>query len=149
MSEHAGDRNTWRGDFQRQSANRAHGRAVQSAGMSRPPITITCECGDKKRVAYGERWRCERCGRSWNTQQIPAEAYEKLLRRMRRHKLEVLVAATIAAAVLIPLIVVGGPRFIGLVPAAMAIWLFVFLPYWRRRYRRTAHDAPRWELHPE
>jgi hypothetical protein len=31
----------------------------------------------------------------------------------------------------------------------MAIWLFWFLPYWRRRYRRTAHEAPRWELHPE
>jgi hypothetical protein len=35
------------------------------------------------------------------------------------------------------------------VPAVMMIWLFVVLPYWRRRYRRTAKTAPRWELHPE
>jgi hypothetical protein len=28
-------------------------------------------------------------------------------------------------------------------------WLFVLLPFWRRRYRRTARSAPRWELHPE
>jgi len=36
-----------------------------------------------------------------------------------------------------------------LVPAVMAAWLFLFRPFWRRRYRRTAHEAPRWELHPE
>src|SRR5437870_2590340 len=41
--------------------------------MRRPPITIRCECGESRDVAYGELWRCERCGRSWNTQQIPAE----------------------------------------------------------------------------
>jgi Flp pilus assembly protein TadB len=114
-----------------------------------PPITIRCECGERKYVAYGERWRCERCGRSWDTNQIPAADYEGLLRRMRRHKLEAIAAAAIAAAVLVPLIVLVSARFITLVPAAMAIWLFVFLPYWRRRYRRTARGAPRWELHPD
>jgi len=68
---------------------------------------------------------------------------------MRRHKLEVLAAAAIAAAVLISLIVVVSARFIMVVPVVMAFWLFLFLPYWRRRYRRTAHDTPRWQLHPE
>jgi len=116
--------------------------------VGRPPITITCECGEVKRVAYGERWTCERCGRSWNTQQIPAEEYDGLLRRVRRHKIEAVAAAAVALAVFIPLIVVSA-RFILLLPPAMMIWLFVFLPYWRRRYRRTAHDAPRWQLHPE
>jgi len=68
---------------------------------------------------------------------------------MRRHKLEVLAAAAIAAAVLISLIVVVSARFIMVVPVVMAFWLFLFLPHWRRRYRRTAHDTPRWQLHPE
>jgi len=117
--------------------------------MRRPPITITCECGEAKEVAYGERWQCERCGRSWNTQNIPAEEYEGLLRRMRRHKLEVLAVGGLLAAILVPLIVVVSPRFIAVVPMVMAIWLFVFLPFWRRRYRRTARGAPRWELHPD
>jgi hypothetical protein len=117
--------------------------------MRGPPITIRCECGEAKEVAYGERWRCERCGRSWNTQQIPAEEYEGLLRRMRRHKLEALAMAAIAAAVMIPLIVVVSSGFIFLVPMVMTAWLFLFLPLWRRRYRRTAQGAPRWELHPE
>ncbi len=117
--------------------------------MARPPITITCECGETKRVAYGQRWQCERCGRSWNTAQIPHEEYEGLLRRMRRHKIEVLAVAAIAAAILVPLIVFVSGRVIAAVPFVMAIWLFWFLPYWRRRYRRTAHETPRWELHPE
>jgi len=117
--------------------------------MRRPPITIKCECGDTKEVAYGERWRCERCGRSWNTQHIPAEEYERLLRRVRHHKLEVLALAGLMAAVLVPLIVVVSARFIAVVPMVMAIWLFVFLPFWRRRYRRTARSAPRWEIYPD
>ena len=50
--------------------------------MRRPPITITCECGETESVPYGERWECERCGRRWNTQQMPAEEYERLLRRI-------------------------------------------------------------------
>ena len=117
--------------------------------MGKPPITITCECGVTKDVAYGERWQCEECGRSWNTKQIPAEEYDGLLRRMRRHKIEALAATAVAAAVLVSLMVAVGGRFFLLIPIVMAMWLFLFLPFWRRRYHRTARGAPRWELHPE
>ena len=117
--------------------------------MRRPPITIKCECGEARDVVYGERWRCETCGRSWNTLQIPAEEYEGLLRRVRRHQLEALAMVAVAAAVMIPLIVVVSSSFVFLVPVVMAFWLFLVLPSWRRRYRRTARGAPRWELHPE
>ncbi len=55
----------------------------------------------------------------------------------------------VAAAVMVPLIVVVSSRFILLVPLVMAAWLFMVLPAWRRRYRRTALGAPRWELRPE
>src|SRR5882672_1808139 len=106
--------------------------------MRKSPITINCECGEMKSVAYGERWVCDRCHRSWNTQQIPNEEYQGLLRRMRRHELEVLAMAAIAAAVLIPLIVVVDSGLIFVTPLAMAAWLFFVLPVWRRRYRRTA-----------
>ena len=76
-------------------------RSYNQPRMSKPPITIKCECGETKGVAYGERWRCERCGRSWNTQNIPIEEYEGLLRRMRRHKLEVFALGGLMAAVLV------------------------------------------------
>jgi hypothetical protein len=117
--------------------------------VARPPITISCECGEKRDVAYGERWQCEKCGRTWNTAQIPAEEYEQLLRSVRRHKLEALGLAGGAAAVLAPLIIFVSASFISLVPLAMVGWLVGFLPRWRRRYRRTARTAPRWQLHPE
>ncbi|MFL5914435.1 MAG: hypothetical protein ACJ752_02180 [Gaiellaceae bacterium] len=117
--------------------------------MAKPPITISCECGEKRDVAYGERWQCEKCGRSWNTAQIPAEEYEQLLRSVRRHKLEALVVAAVSAAVLAPLIIFVSASFIGLVPLAMVGWLVGFLPRWRRRYRRTARSAPHWQLYPE
>ena len=117
--------------------------------MRRPPITIKCECGERREVAYGDRWRCDTCGRSWNTQQIPVEEYEGLLRRVRRHQLEALAMVAIAAAVMVPLILFVSSSVILLVPMVMAVWLFLVLPRWRRRYRRTARGAPRWELHPE
>ena len=118
-------------------------------GVAKPPITISCECGETRDVAYGERWQCEKCGRSWNTAQIPAEEYEQLLRSVRRHKLEILVLGVLVAAVVIPLIALVSARFIAVVPLLMALWLFVVLPRWRWRYRRTARNAPRWQLHPE
>src|SRR5439155_18542878 len=113
-------------------------RSYNQRTMRKPPITIKCECGEAKDVAYGERWRCERCGRSWNTQNIPAEAYEGLLRRMRRHKLAVLGVAGLMAASLVPLVGVVSSRFIMVVRMGVALWLFVLLPFCRRTYRRTA-----------
>jgi hypothetical protein len=117
--------------------------------VRRPPITVNCDCGESREVAYGDRWRCEVCGRSWNTGQIPVEEYEGLLRRMRRHELEALAMVVIAAAVMIPLIVFVSARFLLLIPMVMAVWLFMALPAWRRRYRRSARGAPRWELEPD
>jgi hypothetical protein len=68
---------------------------------------------------------------------------------MRRHELEALAATALAAAIMVPLIVFVSSGFILLAPPVMAAWIFVILPFWRRRYRRTARGAPRWELHPE
>jgi Flp pilus assembly protein TadB len=117
--------------------------------MKAPPITIRCECGESRDVAYGEQWTCESCGRRWDTRQIPAEEYEGLLRRMRRARLLILAAALVLAAVIVPLIVFVSARFIGLAIFALFIWLFVIVPYWRRNVRREARSSPRWELSPE
>jgi hypothetical protein len=37
--------------------------------------------------------------------------------------------------------------FLGII-VGMA-WMFLYMPFWRRRVRRAAANAPRWELHPE
>jgi Flp pilus assembly protein TadB len=117
--------------------------------MRKPPVTVKCECGETKDLAYGERWQCERCHRSWDTSQIPAAEYNGLLRRMRRVRLEALALAAVLAAILVPLIVVVSEGFIFVVPVIAAIWLFLYLPMWRRRARRAARSSPRWELRPE
>jgi hypothetical protein len=122
---------------------------VQSLPVNKPPITIKCECGASKEVGYGERWQCENCGRVWDTRQIPAEEYEGLLLRMRRVRLEAFAIAAVIAAVLVPLIVFVNTALILLVPGIAAIWLFLYLPFWRRRTRRAARQSPSWELHPE
>jgi len=116
--------------------------------MAKPPITIKCECGESREVAYGERWTCERCRRSWNTAQIPADEYAGLLRTMRLRKLEAIGVATAIAVILVPL-VIANAAFIFVVPVVAAAWLFLYLPRWRRRVRAAAHSAPHWELHPE
>ena len=117
--------------------------------MRKPPITVNCECGETKQVAYGERWRCERCHRSWDTRQIPEAEYTGLLRRMRRYQLQAIGFAAVLAAILVPLIVVVSPSFIFLTPIIAAAWLFLYLPIWRRKVRAAARTAPRWQLHPE
>jgi hypothetical protein len=134
--------------FNALEAGRA-GAPYNRSELRNPPITIKCECGETREVPYGDRWRCEACERSWDTQQIPAEEYEDLLRRIRRHELEALAMTALAAAIMIPLILVVSSTFILLVPPLMAAWLFLILPFWRRRYRRTARGGPRWQLHPE
>jgi len=117
-------------------------------GVKGPPITIHCDCGASKLVRYGETWACPDCARRWNTQKIPADEYEGLLRRMRRYKLELVGLTLVVLAVFLPLILVDG-SFVFLAAIAAFALVFVYLPFWRRRIKRAAQEAPRWELEPE
>src|SRR3954451_4389988 len=51
-----------------------------------PPITLTCECGARQDVAYGERWDCEACGRSWDTTRIPPDQYQQIRKLSLRYR---------------------------------------------------------------
>ena len=74
-----------------------------------PPIAVTCECGEKRDLRYGEQWRCERCGRRWDTTQIPAEQYEAIRRTQLRFRVLPVTygLAVLALAVFFTLIVVN------------------------------------------
>ena len=117
--------------------------------MRGPPITIKCECGEKRSLGYGERWECERCGRSWNTAQIPAHEYESLVRDLRRYRLELVVAAVVISAVLIPLAFVVNQALMFSIPVLLGVFAIAYGPFWKRKVRRRIHDAPRWNLQPE
>lgn len=117
--------------------------------MRGPPITVSCHCGEVRHVPYGETWACERCGRRWNTAQIPAEAYRGILREMRRYRLVVIGIALGFGLTFALLAFLVAERLILLLPVVLAFWFIWFMPWWRRRVRLRARSLPRWTLTPE
>ncbi len=117
--------------------------------MGKPPITITCDCGTTGSIAYGERWRCERCGKSWDTAQIPPDEYAALLQSVRRYKVLTVAPPLVATAILLPLAVVVALQFAVLLLAVTLAWRLFAVPQIRRRAtRRVVENNPKWELRP-
>jgi hypothetical protein len=115
-----------------------------------PPITITCECGEKRDLRYGEEWRCERCGKRWDTRQIPAAQYDAIRRLQWRFRLVPIALGVVVAALAIFFTLTGNIfNVFVLLPMAMVIWFTFLRPVHRRRYRRAIADLPRWELRPQ
>jgi hypothetical protein len=112
-----------------------------------PPITVTCECGATRELAYGERWECESCGRSWDTGRIPAEQYQHIRSLSLRYRAVPVAFGAVIALLAIFFTLTGnilGVFF--LLPVALISW-FVFLgPLHRKRYRAAIKTLPRWEL---
>jgi hypothetical protein len=118
--------------------------------MRGPPITITCDCGTRTSVAYGDRWTCPRCGKTWNTEQIPREQYETLLSAIRRYRLLVFGPTVGLAVILLPLAVLVDVRFAYLLfVLEVGFTLMVVPPLRRRASRHAMQDAPSWRLSPE
>ena len=112
-----------------------------------PPITLRCECGTRRELAYGERWECESCGRTYDTNRIPADQYEQIRKLSLRYR-----AIPVALGALIALLAIfftlTGNIFgvFFLLPVGLISW-FVFLrPLHRRRYRAAIKTLPRWAL---
>jgi hypothetical protein len=117
--------------------------------MRAPPITVACECGELKHVPYGEVWQCERCGRRWNTAQIPEAEYYGLLREMRRLRLFPIGIALAFFLVFGALALFVSQGLFLLFPVVLAFWFMWYMPWWRRKVRRRARSGPQWQLHPE
>ena len=135
----------------------ANGAARERIGHERPgavlrgpPIAITCECGEKRDLGYGEDWTCESCGRRWNTNQIPAEQYEAIRRTQLRYRVLPVGFGLLVASTAIFFTLTGNifSVFV-LLPLSMLIWFYFLRPFHRRRYRRAVAELPRWELHPD
>jgi hypothetical protein len=115
-----------------------------------PPIAVTCKCGEKRDLRYGEAWRCERCGRRWNTAQIPSEQYEVIRRTQLRFRVLPVVYGLLVAGTALFFLLTGNlfSLFI-LLPVGTMAWFFFIQPVHRRRYRSAISELPRWELSPE
>ena len=99
-------------------------------------------------MPFGDMWTCERCGRAWDTQQIPAEEYLARVRRMRLFRLEPLGLLALGLTVFAPLVFFVDARVLFVALIASFAFITFYMPFWRRRVRRAVADAPTWELHP-
>jgi hypothetical protein len=112
-----------------------------------PPITVTCECGQRRDLRYGERWRCEGCGRRYDTNRIPVDEYAAL-RRYRVHDRIVpgLVFAGLAVAVL-AFVLIGRPLAAIMAVAVVGfVWGTFVRPRRRRRQYKAIAARPRWQI---
>ena len=115
-----------------------------------PKITIACECGEKRYLQYGERWECEKCGRTWNTRRIPLEEYAELRRTQLRYRRVPLIIAAVSLVCVVAFIVIG--KALGgllIVAFAATSWSMFGHPFYKRRYREQLAKVPSWKIEPE
>jgi hypothetical protein len=115
-----------------------------------PPITLTCECGETRYLRYGERWKCERCSRSWDTAKIPVDDYAAIRRTQLRFRRVPLAISVLALLCVVAFIIVGKALGGLLIIAVVATtWSMFFRPLHRRRYREALADLPTWQIEPD
>jgi hypothetical protein len=113
-----------------------------------PLITVTCECGRSRQLHYGERWRCEDCGRAFDTHKIPLDEYAAIRRTQLRYRIFPLVTGLLLLAAVI-VFFVEGRAFSALIaiPFLLASWSMFGRPFFRSRYRRAlGKNLPTWEI---
>ena len=113
-----------------------------------PPITVTCECGQRRDLQYGEQWKCEGCGRRYDTRKIPLEEYAGLRRTQLRYRVVPLAAGLLLLAAMIAFFIAG--RAVSAVVAVAflaASWSMFGRPFFRSRYRKALSEhLPTWEI---
>lgn len=115
-----------------------------------PPIAVTCECGEKRDLSYGDDWTCENCGRRWDTTQIPAEQYGAIRRTQLRFRvLPVAYGLLTAAGAIFFTLSSNIFSVIILLPFSMLLWFYFIQPFHRKRYRRAIAELPKWQLRPD
>ena len=102
-----------------------------------PLITVKCECGERRDLHYGEQWKCEGCGRRYDTNKIPIEEYAAIRRTQLRYRLFPLGASLLLLAAMI-VFFIAGRAFSAVVAVAflLASWAIFGRPFFRSRYRK-------------
>jgi len=112
-----------------------------------PPITVTCECGERHELFYGERWTCPACGRAYDSGQIPAHEYARIRRVQLRFRALPIGLGLAVVALAITFSLTGNIFGVFLLmPIAIVTWFVFIRPTHRKRYRAAIADLPRWDL---
>jgi hypothetical protein len=113
-----------------------------------PLITVTCECGQSRQLRYGERWKCEGCGRRYDTQKIPLEEYATIRRTQLRHRMFPLLSGLLLLVCTLVFFATG--KTVGAlvaIPFLLASWGVFGRPFFRSRYRRAlSKNLPTWNI---
>ncbi len=126
----------------------AHQTELPRAVRRGPLITVTCECGESRKLHYGERWRCESCGRRFDTNKIPVQEYAAIRRAQVRYRMLPLISGLVLLAAVI-VFFLEGRAFAALiaVPFLFASWVMFGRPFFRSRYRAAlSKNLPTWEI---
>ena len=126
------------------------GSETPGAVTKGPPITVTCECGERHELFYGERWTCPACGRAYDSNQIPAEEYAQIRRLQLRFRAVPIALGVVVAALAIVFTLTD--NIVGvfmILPVALIAWFVFIRPTHRRRYHEAIADLPRWDLRAE
>jgi hypothetical protein len=125
-------------------------REKPGAILRGPPITVTCECGARHDLDYGERWTCEDCGRAYDSSRIPPEEYEIVRRTQLRYRILPVVLGLIVSALAVFFAITGNVFSVFfLLPLALMLWFGLLRPLHRKRYRQAIAELPRWNLRAE
>ncbi|MET0973253.1 MAG: hypothetical protein ABWY95_07525 [Thermoleophilaceae bacterium] len=112
-----------------------------------PPITVTCECGERHELFYGERWTCPACGRAYDSRQIPEQEYAQIRRLQLRYRaVPVALGVTVAALAILFTLTDNILGVFFLLPVALVSWFIFIRPTHRKRYRAAIAELPRWDL---
>ena len=115
-----------------------------------PPITVKCECGEQRELRYGERWRCEACGRSYDTNRIPVDEYAALRRARVHDRIVPSALFGLVVTLVIVFVAVGRPlAAIVIAPMIGFVWGTFIRPKRRRRQLQAIADRPRWKIQGE
>ena len=121
--------------------------ALAKAIRRGPPITVKCECGERREMRYGQRWKCENCGRSYDTNKIPPEEYAAFHRRKVQDRILPTIVFAVIGLLIIGFVVAGRPlALILIVPMIGFVWGSFVRPRRRRRQYRAVAERPRWEI---
>lgn len=112
-----------------------------------PPIAITCACGHRHSLRYGDVWTCPDCERVWDTSDIPREEYEAIRRiTLRFRALPVALGLLVATLALFFVLTGNSGAVFVLLPLALIGWFSYVRGAHRRRYRAALADRQRWRL---
>jgi hypothetical protein len=114
-----------------------------------PKITVTCDCGESRKVDYGESYTCT-CGRTWSTASIPEDEYRRIRVLDQRYRLVGWAVAAVFGALVLSILLTRPLAVVFLAPLSMALWFGLLRPMVRRRHWRQVQQLTRsWKLKPE